>query len=316
MKVVYCSGLNYMKYAPDHMGIKQGMGDLGWDWSVVDSVIGNPSGEEIAENINTINPDMVIYGNTIPMNKCVCLYVKPEITQIFWMLDYRLKEALDQDLACGWGNNSPYLTAIFHCAADDISLWKEIFKVPVYFAPQACYIPDQLEYSDEFSFDLLFIGGNDSRPGFEARIELLAQINELSCVSITQINESDPTKRNEVFRNIPLYYHSSKLVLDISNFWDNWGYTSSRYWHSATLGACSLTKRFPGSSTFFPEDVRWYFDTAEEAADLVEILLDHTDERERTKRRVAEYAWRNHSYKIRFQKMLRCLETGKQVDMH
>ena len=316
MKVVYCGGLNWCKYAPDHLGIKQGMDELKWDWHIVDPIKDSPSGKEIAGAVNAVNPDIVIYGDTTSLTKSVCSYVKSGITQIFWMLDYRTPEMFKKEFTQSWLETGSHLTAIFTSSGGHVDLWQDAFGVQTYFAPHACYIPSALETSDEFSYDFLYIGGKSSLPAFSARTEFIAQIEELSDIPLTHINEPDWDKRNEVWRNMPLYYHSSKVVLDISHFWNNWGYCSGRYWYTATFGGCAITKRFPGCTQFFPDTFKWYFDTPEQAANLVKTLLNNDEKREETKHRVSRHAWRNHNYKIRFQQMLQCLETGKQVSMY
>ncbi|MHA2389400.1 MAG: glycosyltransferase family protein [Candidatus Hodarchaeales archaeon] len=315
MKVVYCGALEWYPHAPDHLGIKQGMEDLGWDWSIVDPIKNDPTNTEIAAAITSINPDIVIYGDTNSLAKSVCPYVTSGITQIFWMLDYRTPEMLRKELNQTWLSNSPYLTAVFTSSGSHIQLWQDSLGVQTYFAPHACYIPSKLEMSDAFSYDFLYIGGKSPLPVFSARTDFIAQIEEFSDIPLTHINEVDLIKRNEVWRDMPLYYHSSKVVLDISHFWDNWGYSSGRYWYTATFGACTITKRFPGCTQFFPDTFKWYFDTPEQAVELVKFALNDDAEREATKQRVSHHAWQNHNYKIRFQQMLQCLETGKQVEM-
>jgi hypothetical protein len=315
VKVVYCGALDLIPYAPDHLGIKQGMKDLNWDWYIVDTVKDNPSNHKIADEINTIDPELVIYGDTNSLAIAVCPHVKSEVIQIFWMLDYRTPEMLQKELNPTWLSNSPHLTAVFTSSGGHTDLWQSALNVPTYFAPHACYIPPKLEISDDFSYDFLYIGGKSPLPAFSARTDFIAQIEELSDIPLTHINEPDWDKRNEVWRNMPLYYHSSKVVLDISHFWNNWGYSSGRYWYTATFGACAITKRFPGCTQFFPDTFKWYFDTPQQAVELVNFALANDEEREATKHRVSHHAWQNHSYKIRFQQMLRCLETGKQVEM-
>lgn len=297
------------------MGIKQAMKELGWEGYTVDPIVGE-SAEEIAAEINGYRPDMVIYGTTVPFSRQICQFVDSNIYRVFWMLDYSPKPIMQKMFDSGWQSNSQYLDALFVCSEDHVKLWGEAFNLPTYFAPQACYVPSSLEYTKDAEFDLLFIGCVCWDYPFKARAEMLAQIDAVSPVSITRINESDQTKRNEVFKRIPKYYHSSKIVLDISHFWTNWGYTSSRFWHAASFGACNIVKRFPGCSDFFPEPLKWYFDTPQEAADLVNKLLQDAVLREQTKLAVAEYGWRNHSWTIRLEKMVRCLETGKQVPMY
>jgi hypothetical protein len=313
MKIVYCGALYEEPNAPDHLGIQQGFNDLGWDWSIVSPRSDSLSGEAIADQINTINPEFVIHGNADSLGSNICKYISKNIKQIFWMLDYRTPSMLGQKKWGLWKESAPYINTIFVSAKDHVNLWRDAFNTPTYFAPHACWIPSELWCNSDFAYDVLFIGVRHALAPFNARTVLLEQIDRL--VPISFVHSSDMDKRNLIWTNMPLYYYSSKIVLDISHFWDNWGYCSGRYWYTATLGACAVTKRFPGCDYFFPDSFKWYFDTAQQAADLIKALLNNDEERARTKRRVSRYAWKNHSYKIRFQQMMLCLETGKQVDM-
>ena len=316
MKIVYCGELDACPYAPDHLGIQQGFNDLGWDWHIVDPILGFPQGDEIARRINEIYPEVVIHGNTTSLNKQVCQYIKPDIKQIFWMLDYRTPKMLENEKHnYNWMENGRYLDSIFISSYKHIQLWQKEFGTECFFAPHACYIPPELEYSEDHSYDILFIGGQEILEPYAKRTRLIQAINKKSPVPIKFINESNPVQRNMVWADMGKYYHSSKIVLDVSHFWDSQGYCSGRYWYTATYGGCAITKRFPGCEQFFPDTLKWYFNTPQEAATLIKELLLDDEGREQTKYYVSQYAWRNHSYKIRFQQMMRCLETGKQVPM-
>lgn len=308
MKVIYCGGLDWCKYAPDHLGIKQGMTELGWEWSVVDSILGDPSGEEIAGQINDINPDLVIHGNTDSLTKSVCPLVRKGISQVFWMLDYRTPKMLTESMWYGWTKNGPYLDAIFISARDHMELWSDAFGVRTLFAPHACYVPDRLEYSKSHAHDILFIGVRHNNPPFNARTLLLSEIQRQVRIPITFINEVDWRKRDIVWKSMNKYYWSSKVVLDISHFWDSPGYCSGRYWYTATYGACSVTRWFPGCEQFFPEGRKWYFETSREAVGAIHYLLHNDGLRERTKERVKNHAWTYHTYAIRFTEMINDLE--------
>jgi hypothetical protein len=296
MKIVYCGALYEEPNAPDHLGIQQGFNDLGWDWSIVSPRSQTLSGEEIADEINIINPELVIHGNADSLDSKICEHISKDTKQIFWMLDYRTPDMLGARKWNRWKQNAPYIDAVFISAGDHVT-----------------WIPPKLQYNEKFAYDVLFIGVRHYSVPLNARTELLTQIDKL--IPITFLHSSEMEERNSIWTNMPLYYHSSKIVLDVSHFWNNWGYCSGRYWYTATLGACTLTKQFPGCYQFFPDTFKWYFETASQASNLIKVLLNKEEERERTKRRVSRYAWKNHSYAIRFQQMMHCLETGKQVDM-
>jgi hypothetical protein len=307
MKVVYCGGLDWVPTAPDHLGIKQGMTELGWDWKVVDPILNDPTGQQVAKEINEFNPELVIHGNADSLILHVCRHVDMHIPQVFWMLDYRTPEMLEEGMWKSWAKNAPYLDAIFISAKGHMQLWRSAFGLPVYFAPHACWVPPETSgYREEMDHDLLFIGVCHDQSPFNARTNLLAEIGKE--VPISYVNSSDWTKRNQIWTDMPAYYHSSKVVLDVSHFWDNDGYCSGRYWYTATLGACAVTKRFPGCEEFFKDkDHKWYFDTPAEAVELIKRLLEDQELREKTKKQVKVHAWSAHTYAIRFREMLECL---------
>ncbi len=305
MKVCYCGGLDSEPTAPDHMGIKQGMENIGWDWSVVDPIIHDPSGQWVANEINRINPDLVIHGNTDSLTKNVCQHVSHNIKQVFWMLDYRTPEMLGEGGWYGWTQNAPYLDAIFISAKDHIPLWANAFHIPTFFAPHACWVPEKLEYDAGFERDVLFIGCRHQTGPLSARTRLLESI--MSQVEVSIVNSADRAERNQIWTDMPKYYHSSKVVLDISHFWDNPGYCSGRYWYTATLGACAVTRWFPDCEDFFPDGIKWYFHDVKSAVEAIKGLLNSPKLIELTKKTAAEYAWENHTYKQRFQQMVDCL---------
>lgn len=299
------AGFDWNPDAPDHLGIKQGMTDIGWDWLVVDPITGDPSGPEAAEEINDFGPELVIHGNTDSLNKNVCQYVNRDIKQVFWMLDYRTPEMVGESNWYGWTQNAPYLSAIFISAKDHMLLWQKAFNIPTYFAAHACWIPDKIEYDKAFDYDVLFIGCQHQTGPLSVRTRLLESI--CTEIEVKIVNSADRGERNQIWTDMPKYYHSSKIVLDISHFWDNPGYCSGRFWYVPTLGGCSVTKRFPGCEDFFPQGCKWYFNTEEEAVGIIKMLLDNPDVIDHTKKIASEYAWENHSYKIRFQSMINCL---------
>lgn len=312
MKVVMCAQIDYWKDAPDSLGIKQGMEEMGWEWSVVDPCMQDQNiGTSPAERINWINPDLVIHGNTDSFGQHIFERVNPDIKQIFHMLDYRTPEMLHPGEWDDWTRSAPHIDAVFISAKGHMKMWEEAFGVPVFFAPHACWVPPKLEYDPAFDHDVLFIGGHHDSGPLEERAKLIldTQFHLIDHnIKIKQVNETDWKKRNQVWSDMPKWYHSSKVVLDVSHFWDNPGYCSGRYWYTATFGAAAVTKRFPGCTDFFPMGCKWYFDTPEEAVELIVMLLQHDAIRKGTKEWVADHAWKHHTYKIRFEEMMNCLK--------
>ncbi len=304
-KVCFCGQLDHWPTAPDHLGIKQGMTAMGWDWSYVDPT--HPSGREIAQRINEIDPDLVIHGNTDSLSKYVPPYINKNIRQVFLMLDYRTPDMLRDGMWEHWQTSAKNLDAIFISARDHIPMWEKAFNRPTFFAPHACYIPPKgLQYDEMYRYKTLWIGQLSESPPLNRRAKLIERI--MQKVPVTIVNSHEHMERNRIWTDMPKYYWSSDVVLDVSHFWDNWGYCSGRYWYTATFGACAVTKRFPGCETFFPETLKWYFDSSEEAVELIKGLLNNPDEITKTKSRVASWAWKYHSYKTRFEQMMEILE--------
>ncbi len=317
MKVVYCGQLDYWAMAPDHLGIKQGMTDLGWDWHVVDPCMAYSIHDTPAQQINDIHPDLVIHGNTDSFGQNIPEQLLPDITQVFWMLDYRTPDMLQPGEWEDWVRNAPYFKAIFISAKGHMKMWEEAFRVPVFFAPHACWIPPLLEYDPAFDHDLLFIGGHHDSGPLAQRAELILEIQFQLLkhdIKITQVNHGGWEERNQIWKDMPKYYNSSKVVLDVSHFWDNPGYCSGRYWYTAALGACAVTRMFPGCNDFFPSGAKWYFNEPEGAVTLIKWLLQEEDARKKTKLLVTEIAWSQHTYKQRFQQMMNSLKSIGVLD--
>jgi hypothetical protein len=315
MKVVYCGQLDYWKDAPDHLGIKQGMTDLGWDWHVVDPCM--RLDQLAAMEINDLAPDLVIHGNTDSFGQNIPEQIRPDAVQIFWMLDYRTPDMLQPGEWADWTRSAPFFKAVFISAKGHMQMWQQAFQVPVFFAPHACWIPPPLVYDEAFDHDLLFIGGHHDQGPLVQRAELILEIQFQLIkhdIKIKQVNEGDWEKRNQIWKDMPKYYNSSKVVLDVSHFWDNPGYCSGRYWYTAALGACAVTKFFPECTDFFPTGAKWYFDEPKDAVDLIVGLLENADTRMKTKLLVTEIAWTQHTYKRRFQQMMNSLQSIGVLD--
>jgi hypothetical protein len=316
MKVVYCGGWFNYPYAYDHRGIEQGMTSLGWDWSIVDSQKDRRGGEEIADEINTIKPDIVFHGNADSLGKGVCAHVDKSIVQVFCMFDYRRPGLLvtDDDWA-EWMADVAYVDTVFVSAQNHTHLWEKHCK-KVFYAPHACWIPEEgLQYNKNFDMPFIFIGGMHGSGPLAARAALINNIGAYTRIPLTIINGATQRERDEIWKHMPYYYYSSKVSLDVSHFWHSPGYSSGRSWYITTLGGCALTKRFPECEALFPTGTKWYFDTPEEGATLLEHLLKNPDIIEKTKETGSKYAWRNHNYHVRFSQMMRMIESGKQVEI-
>jgi len=312
MKVTFVGQLEKWPNAPDHLGIKQGAENLGWDFSSVEVEDVNP-----AEQVNDLGPDLVIHGNTDSLGRCLPSQIRPDISQVFLMLDYRTPDMLPLGEWEKWTTQAPHIDAVFISAKGHIQMWERAFNVPVFFAPHACWIPPTLKYYPEFDHDILFIGGHHTTGSLAARYHLIQAIKkklERSGLSLTEINATALKERNEIWSDQPKLYFSSKVVLDVSHFWENPGYCSGRYWYTATFGACAVTRRFPDCEDFFKDVVhKYYFDTPDEAMEMIEGLLSlSNEERQVLRDEVTTHAWEQHSYEIRFSQMLMQLTQAKE----
>ncbi len=103
---------------------------------------------------------------------------------------------------------------------------------------------------------------------------------------------------------MPGIYHGAACVIDMSHEWRVRGYASGRYWYTAGLGACSISKRFPGCEDFYEDKVhKAYFDTLDEAVELIKFYIQHEPERESMKKAAWKHNIKYHNYEIRFRDM-------------
>lgn len=306
-RLIYVGELDRTPFAPDHMGIRQGLSELGVDdFRIVDPIL--LPRDEIIRQCNEFDADVVIHGNT----DSLALVLIPDIKakkQVFFMGDYRPNLWLyKQDGWDTWLHNAKGLDLLAISNKNQIPMWESEFGIKTVFWPHGCYVPDELQFDKDFEHDVVFVGTMNNSHPYGERVKLIEEIDKLLGHKITFINGSGVDGRNEVWRTMPKLYHSAKVVLDISHFWDAEGYASGRYWYSAGLGACSVTKRFPGCEEFYTDKVhKAYFDTPEEAAELIEFYIAHPEERRVMKLAAANHNKETHNYTRRFKELLSLL---------
>ena len=306
LKVIYVGGLDWVPLAPDHLGIKQGAKWMNWDFKVVDPILNDPPADWLVKECVKFKPDFIIHGNTDSITKVICPAIKvelPNTKQVFWMLDYR-PDILEYDgFWPTWEQNKSGLDHIFISNYGQLKLWAEKMNCSSSFLPHGCWVIKP-RYDKKYYHKVLFIGGNTDSYPYNKRVELLSEL--LKLVEFDWLNETENDKRNEVWTIMPEVYHTSDIVLDISHFWDNPGYASGRYWYTAGLGGCSVTKRFPGYEEFYQDKKhKWYFDTPQEASDIIKWLLKHPSVIKKTKKLAWEHNKKYHNYKVRFTQMLK-----------
>jgi hypothetical protein len=298
IRFIYVGELIRTPWAPDHLGIIQGLSQLKnegviSEWKIVDPVL---YPDKVVQDCNAFNADLIVHGNTDSLDREWCREIKAP--QAFFMGDVQLSK----DKYHNWNNwikNSGQFQGLFISNRDQLGMWSEAFKAPAYFWPHGCYVLDKLEKDDAFKHDLLFIGAMNNGGDYQTRFNLITRLNEL--YPVDHLTRDDVDGRNQIWRDLSKLYHSSNFVLDVSHFWNIDGYASGRYWYSGGYGACSLTKRFPGCEEFYEDKVhKLYFDTPEEAKELIEFYSKHDDSREKIKIAAYERNKNRHNYKVRF----------------
>ena len=309
-RLVFCGELIRTPDAYDHKGILQ---SLEWlkndgiidDYAIVDPILNYAN--EVVRQINAVNPDLVVHGNTDSLSSKIIPHV--DARQVFFMGDFRPTLEEYQPHWDRWIENSKGLSMLLLSNKSQLGMWQDAFGIPAKFWPHGCFVPDSLEYDPKQEKDLVFIGSHNWSGSLQKRAELIKTIEGMSPVKISHVNGDGTEGRNRVWRDMAKLYHSSKMVLDISHYWDVDSYASGRFWYSAGLGACSITKRFPNCEDFYKDkEHKAYFDTPEEAVELIEHYLSRPKERQAMKLRAYEKNKKDHNYRKRFTDLFKMLD--------
>lgn len=303
MRVIYCGELDRTPDALDHLGIRQGLEWLKGDGTILEYKIVDPlmlGKDEALRQIIEFNPDVTIHGNTDTLNLGHLQPLKGVGRQVFWMLDYQPISALP--LYHGWWDEwtkcRGLLDAIFLSNYDQLTMWADGFGCDAHFLSHGCVVQD-LVYNKEDNYSCVFIGGMNESGWYGERAKLLQEIG-----GFTHINEQDVEGRNRIWKRMPSIYHSSTCVLDVSHEWNARGYASGRYFYSAGLGACTITKRFPGCEEFYQDkEHKLYFDTTFEARNLIDWCQKNPNAVAQIKMNAWHHNKNEHNYKKRFIKM-------------
>ncbi|HDD45189.1 MAG TPA: glycosyltransferase family 1 protein [Candidatus Desulfofervidus auxilii] len=306
-KIAIVAAIYYEPYAPDHKGLKQGLEWLNCKYIVCDPITESPS--KILRKIKDFHPDLVLHH----MSRCLILglpeMIGKDIPQVFWMLDYRpqdyfltkLKWELDI-----YKYQAQFLKYWFISNKCQISFWKEQLKIPVDFLPHACYIVNKLEYDKRFHYPCVFMGGMYNDEIFKPRKEFIQKIANMTNIKL--ILNCSGEERQENWFNMPKIYYSSDAVLDISHFWNCKGYASGRFFYTSGYGAAAVSKWFPDCEELYPSGTKLYFNTTEEAVDLIHWLQKNSKEREKIKQKAFNYGKKHHNYAIRWKKIFETLK--------
>ncbi len=318
MRIAVIGNQLTLPYSPDHEGVIQSLRNMKRrniidDYKIVDIHMHFINSKKIVDTVREFNPTMVIHGMTDSLTKGWAKDIAnavPNTKQVMSMWDYRPMDLNYDGLWSTWKTSGDYLDLVTLSNKNQMEWWSNSFNTPVMYWPHGCVVKP-VSRSVEHEYDCVFVGDRIDIAPYNERVKLIDTIqDELSRygISITWINkdggDSDPERR-KVWKDLGKIYHSAKTVLDVSHFWDADGYASGRYFYTAGLGGCSISKRFPGCEELFPEGTKAYFDTPEEAAKLVAHYVNNKNDRERMKKRGKKHANKYHSYDVRFQELFK-----------
>lgn len=291
--------------AIDHLGVRQGLDWLGWDYLLIDPKAGM---DAMADSIVAFRPDLVLYymDNTLKAGIPKEVREKYDCKQAFWQMDYRPRRMDYDGQWRDWKGMAPYLDHIFLSNRGQIEWWREEWGLPVTYLPHGSWVPDRPVFDSDERYPCVFMGAMNGQWPYNARKELIEEIMEGT--EITVINAGGD-ERNDNWTRMPAIYHSSDCVLDVSHFWDDPGYASGRYFYSAGLGGACVTKRFPRCEELYPQGTKLYFDTPNEAVESIERLQKDAKLRQGTKDAAYGHNKEHHNFKLRFEEICRAMES-------
>ncbi len=285
----------YEKYCPNFVGMQEGLKTL----EIEHRLFSCRPRLDINAVIN-YQPDLIIYGLVdmvrhrdwrIEIRKKL-----PETRIVMWYGDLRNAETggtIKTDMS--------EIDMMFVSNMEQEDHYRKTWKVPgCHFLPlgSPVYTP---QYDKRFDFDFVFIGGVITGSGFLDRAKTMWEYRR-NGLKILDGDARRPSLRAKIFKQMPVIYRSSKIVLDQSHFTNIHGYTSNRFWIVTGSGGFALTKRWPGCEYFYPEGTRAYFDTFDESLSLRDYYLSNPEAREKI--RLAGYSQaQKHTYDKRFATM-------------
>ncbi len=257
-------------------------------------------------NINEVvmyDPDLIVYGlKDIIVNRKWRMEIRrrcPTAKIVMWYGDYR-----DDDTLQVFANCSE-MDMMFVSNDGQEQYYKDKWQMKeVHFLPLGCEPIKKPTFDKRFAFDFVFIGGQITGSKFEDRAREVQKFRDK--LDLKLINSFEPNIRANIFEAMPAIYSSSKVVLDISHFTGVKRYTSNRFWIIPAYHGFALTKRWPGCEEFYPENVRAYFDTFEEAKEKLNYYLKHEDERRKIVDLAHQWSYK-HTYDHRWLKLFKKL---------
>jgi GT2 family glycosyltransferase len=295
----------YELVCPHWNGIQDGLTEVGVPFRYLSTRTERGFNHSLCEEIEGYDPDLIVYG-------LLDVLEQPDMTQrirekfpratiAFWYCDLRNSETGQYAFDC-----RDTIDVMFVSNDAQREFYRDKLNVDrIHFLAQGCTPIKTPLIIDHHSSDFVFIGGKSYSGPFERRARIIDHLERHA--GLKRINGAGSEEREQIYRDMPAIYSSSKVTLDMSHFWDIPKYTSIRYWEVPAYWGFSLTRRFPGCEEFYEDKVhRVYFDSIEECIDLKDYYLRHEAEREKIRRAGWEHSHR-HTYKERFQEMFRIL---------
>lgn len=305
MKIALLIAAETEPFAPDHMGWIQGAKKLGLEYKVIDPI--KHDATAVTAQVAAFDPDLVFHGMNNSLEAAQSIRNGMKAKQVFAMFDYRPDHNRYDGMFDSWVEISKSLDHVFLSNHDQIPWWREELHAPVDYMIHGSYIPPKPVTDKTLAHPTVFMGGMNDEPPLNARKKLIEEIK--SKIDITHVHSYDRDQRNQNWKDMPGLYHSSDTVLDISHFWDVEGYASGRFFYAGCLGGCSITKRFPGCEELFPADCKAYFDTVDEAVELIRYYRTHHYARREMKRKAYYWGKEHHNCANRLQQMIQCVST-------
>lgn len=322
IRLVFVGNLITLPWSPDHAGIIQALGELKKSKKIDDYYIADvnkmlSSFDLILNEIIEFHPTIIIHGMTDSLTQswpekiAARIY---DVKQVMSMWDYRPVRMNYDNLWPTWRESGKHLNLITLSNKEQLGWWKEDFGVDTIYWPHGCVVRDT-EFDMQYENEVVFTGDAHSFGAESKRTPLINEIDRIlkedGLSGVKWINEPGGdanSNRAIIWQNLGKIYHSAKTVLDISNFWDSEGYASGRYFYTAGLGGCSISKRFPGCEELFPEGTKAYFDTPEEAAFKIKYYINNEEERNNIKKNGKEWTNKYHTYNVRFKQLFKYLK--------
>jgi len=294
----------YERSCPHWRGIKEALTEMGQRFVYLDLRHDPWFGEKVVE----YNPDLVICGlDDIFYSSRQMRQIRgklPHTKVVVWYGDYRDDEIsyVHESRCIG------LIDAIFVSNNGQAEFFRRKFGVRARFLPLACYKIKKRYINPRLRYRNVFIGETARREGlWGQRVKLISEISKQEKVTI--INSTKEKKRAAIYELMPEIYGSSDFSLDIAHFWHIPGYTSNRSWIIPMCSGLSLAKRFPGCEDFYKDRVhKLYFDTAEEAIELIKYYTKHKDKADKIRKAGHKHTLENHTYEHRLKQMFKILK--------